>query len=66
MKASLDFTSVKSKPGNPPIHSDPGTSVAALWRTIFRVKLNAILRKINAEHPRRKKFLVDLSQAMFV
>jgi hypothetical protein len=36
------------------------------------VKLNAmhlmlhIGREINAEHPRRKKFLVDLSHAMFV
>ena len=50
---------------------DSGTSVAALWRSIFDVKLDAmhlmlrIGREINAEHPRRKKFLVDLSQAIF-
>lgn len=48
------------------------TSVASLWRSIFKVKLDAmhlmlrIGREMNAEHPRRKKFLVDLSQAIFV
>ena len=52
--------------------SDTGTSVAALWRSIFSVKLDAmhlmirIGREMNAEHPRRKKFLVDLSHAIFV
>ena len=44
--------------------SDTGTSVAALWQSIFSVKLDAmhlmlsIGREMNAEHPRRKKFLV--------
>ena len=48
------------------------TSVASLWRTLFTIKLDAmhlmlrIGREINAEHPRRKKFLVDLSHAIFV
>ncbi len=48
------------------------SSVAVQWRSIFSVKLDAmhlmlrIGREINAEHPRRKKFLVDLSQAIFV
>ena len=52
--------------------SNMGTSVAALWRSIFSVKLDAmhlmlrIGREMNAEHPRRKKFLVDLSHAMFL
>ena len=52
--------------------SDTGTSVAALWRSIFSVKLDAmhlmlrIGREMNAEHPRRKKVLVDLSHAIFV
>ena len=45
---------------------------AALWRSIFLVKLDAmhrmrhIGREMNAGHPRRKKFLVDLSHAIFV
>ena len=52
--------------------TDTGMSVAALWRSIFSVKLDAmhlmprIGREMNAEHPRRKKFLVDLSHAIFV
>lgn len=52
--------------------SDTGTSVAALWRSSFSVKLDAmhlmlrIGREMNAEHPRRKKFLTDLSHAIFV
>ena len=50
---------------------NPGTSVAALWRSTFKVKLDVMYlmlrigREMNAEHPRRKKFLVDLSQAIF-
>ena len=46
-------------------------SVAAVWRSNFTMKLDAmhlmlrIGREMNAEHPRRKKFLVDLSQAIF-
>ena len=50
---------------------NPGTSVAALWRSTFKAKLDTmhlmlrIGREMNAEHPRRKKFLVDLSQAIF-
>ncbi len=68
----VDCACCSGKPGNPPTHSDPGTSVAAWWHTIFHLKLDAmhlmlrIGREMNAEHPRRKKFLVDLSQAMFV
>lgn len=59
------------KPGYS-VSSDTGTTVASVWRSTFRVKLDAmhlmlrIGREINAEHPRRKKFLVDLSRAMFV
>ena len=51
---------------------DTGTSVAASWWSTFSGKLDAmhlmlrIGRKINAEHPRRKKFLIDLSHAIFV
>ena len=51
---------------------DSGTSVGSLWRSVFSVKLDAmhlmlrIGREINAEHPRRKKFLTDLSRAIFV
>ena len=46
-------------------------SVAALWRSTFDVKLDAmhlmlrIGREMNAGHPRHKTFLVDLSQAIF-
>lgn len=49
-----------------------GTSVMGMWRYTYNVKLDAmhlmlsIGREINAEHPRRKKFLIDLSQAMFI
>ena len=49
-----------------------GSSVGALWRATFSIKLNAMylmLRigcEMNAEHPRRKKFLIDLSHAIFV
>ncbi len=56
----------------PSTSNDPGISVAALWRSTFAVKLDAmhlmlqIGREMNAEHPQRKKFLVDLSHAMFV
>ena len=52
--------------------SNTGTSVAALWRSSFSIKLDAmhlmlrIGREMNAEHPRRKKFLVDLSHAIFM
>ncbi len=62
---------LEHKPGNSPTHSEHGTSVAALWRSIFYVKLDAMLlmlrigREMNAEHPQRKKFLVHLSQAVF-
>ena len=41
------------------------------WHSLFSVKLDAmhlmlcIDREMNAEHPRRKKFLLDLSQAIF-
>ena len=64
-----DCSCCNGKPGFTQV--DSGTSVAALWRSIFDVKLDAmhlmlrIGREINAEHPRRKKFLVDLSQAIF-
>ena len=52
--------------------ADTGVSVAAQWRSTFSVKLDAmhlmlrIGREMNAEHRRRKKFLVDLSHAIFV
>ena len=52
--------------------NDTSTSVAALWWSIFSVKLDAMhlmLRvgwEMNTEHPRRKKFLIDLSHAIFV
>lgn len=55
-----------------PTQSAPGTSVAALWRSTFSVKLDAmhlmlrIGREMNAEHPHRRKFLIDLSHAIFV
>ena len=67
----VDCACCSDKPGNPPTHSEHGTSVAALWRSIFYVKLDAMLlmlrigREMNAEHPQRKKFLVHLSQAVF-
>ena len=49
--------------------SSNSMSTLAQWRSIFSVKLDAmhrmlrIGREMNAEHPRRKKFLIDLSQA---
>ena len=58
------------KEGTP--QSNNGTSVAALWRSTFSVKLVAmhlmlrIGREMNAKHPRRKKFFVDLSHDIFV
>ena len=51
---------------------DAGISVSALWRSTFSVMLGAmhlmlrIGREMNAEHPCRKKFLVDLSHAIFM
>ena len=68
----MDCACCNSKPGFQPASSDAATSVAALWRSIFSVKLDAmhmmlrIGREINAEHPHRKSFLVNLSLAMFV
>ena len=68
-----DCACCSGKAGSPQTTStDTGTSVAALWRSIFTVKLDAmhlmlrIGREMNAEHPRQKKFLVDLSHAIFV
>ena len=64
-----DCSCCNGKPGSPRVNSD--TSVAALRWSIFDVKLDTmhlmlrIGREINAEHPRRKRFLVDLSQAIF-
>ena len=52
--------------------SDTTTSVTALWRSLFSVRVDAmhlmlrVGREMNAEHPRRKKILVDLSHAIFV
>lgn len=49
--------------------SETSTSTAAKWRSTFSVKLDAmhlmlrIGREVNAEHLRRKKFLVDLGLA---
>ena len=72
----MDCACCNGKPGFRQLQqssvSDLGTSVAALWRSIFSVKLDAmhmmlrIGREMNAEHPRRKKFLVDLSQAVLM
>ena len=71
----MDCACCNGKPGFHQLQSasqDPGTSTAALWRSMFSVKLDAmhmmlrIGRDVNAEHPRRKKFLVDLSQAIFI
>ena len=50
---------------------NPTTSVAGTWRPTFAVKFDVmhlmlrIGQKMNAEHPRRKKFLFDLSQAIY-
>ena len=72
----MDCGCCNGKVGSPqtPLLSlnEPGTSVGALWRSLFSVKLDAmhlmlrIGREMNAEHPRRKKILVDLSHAIFV
>ena len=71
----MDCACCNGKPGFHQLQSasqDPGTSTAALWRSMFSVKLDAmhmmlrIGREMNAEHPCRKKFLVDLSQAIFI
>lgn len=79
----MDCACCNGKPGFRDLHNaaahvplpsshDIGTGVAALWRSIFCVKLDAmhlmlrIGREMNAEHPRRKKFLIDLSRAIFV
>ena len=57
--------------GPGPSTEGTGTSFAALWRSRFSVWLDAmhlmlrIGREMNAEHPRRRKFLIDLSQAIF-
>ena len=65
----MDCSCCSGKPGSPQIET--GSSVVASWRSTFTVKLDAmhlilrIGREMNAEHPRRKKFLVDLSQAIF-
>ena len=68
-----DCACCSGKAGCPQTTStDTSTSVAALWRTIFSVKLDAmhlmlrIGREMNAKHPGRKNFLVDLSHAIFV
>ena len=51
--------------------SNSGTSTLSQWHSQFSIKLDAmhlmlrIGREKNAEHPRRKKFLLDLSQAIF-
>ena len=74
----MDCACCNGKPGFRDLRPGPssgkgtGTSVAALWRAQFSTKLDAmhlmlqIGREMNAEHPRRKKFLVDLSQAIFI
>ncbi len=60
------------KEGSLSTSSRMGTSIGSLWRSIFSFKLDAmhlmlrIGREMNAEHPRRKKFLTDLSHAIFV
>ena len=68
-----DCACCSGKAGCPQTTStDTGTSVAALWWSTFSVKLDAmhlmlrIGQEMNAEHPRRMKFLVDLSHAIFV
>ena len=69
----MDCGCCSGKPGyTRSTSSDTGTSIAAMWRSTFSVKLDAmhlmlrIGREMNAEHPRRKKFLIDLSHAIFV
>ena len=68
-----DCACCSGKAGSPQTTStDTGTSVAALWQSIFSVKFDAMYlmlrigREMDAKHPRRKKFLVDLSIAIFV
>ena len=52
--------------------SNTSTSVVAMWRSTFSVKLDAVHlmlcigREMNGEHPHRQKFLIDLSHAIFV
>ena len=61
-----DYSCCNGKPGSPRV--DSGTSVAALWRSIFDVKLDAmhLMLCIGREStPGAKRFLVDLSQAIF-
>jgi hypothetical protein len=68
----MDCACCNGKPGFTQSTSGDTGSVAALWRSTFSVKLDAmhlmlrIGREMNAEHPRRKKFLIDLSHAIFV
>ena len=74
----VDCGCCNGKVGSQSTSSDVSTSdgaemsVSALWRSTFTVKLDAmnmmlrIGREMNAEHPRRKKFLIDLSQAIFI
>ena len=64
----MDCACCNGKPGFRPSTIDPTSSVAALWRSTFAVKLDAmhLMLQIGREmHPRRKKFLVDLSCAIF-
>ncbi len=68
----MDCSCCNGKPGfrRLPLQP-PSTSALALWRSKFTIKLDVmhlmlrIGREMNAEHPRRKKFLVDLSRAIF-
>ncbi len=69
----MDCGCCSGKAGSPQSTlNNTGTSVAALRRSLFSVKLDAmhlmlcIGRKMNAEHPRCSKFLIDLSHAIFV
>ena len=69
----MDCGCCSGKAGSPQSTlNDTSTSVAALWRSIFSVKLDAMLlmlrigREMNTEHPCCKKFLIDLSHAIFV
>ena len=65
----MDCACCSGKPGYF-ASSDTGTTGASLWKSMFSVKLDAmhlmlhIGREINSEHPRRKKFLMDLSRAI--
>ena len=68
----MDCACCNGKPGFSPSSNEGTGTIAALWMSQFSVKLDAmhlmlrIGREMNAEHPRRKKFLVDLSQAIFI